>query len=718
MAIVPGFEYDIFISYRHNDNLDGWVTDFVQNLEKELKGTLKDTVTIYFDKNPRDGLLETHNVDKSLEGKLKCLIFIPIISQTYCDTKSFAWQHEFLAFNKLAKEDHFGRDIKLKNGNVSSRILPVKIHNLDEEDKVLVENELGGVLRPIDFIFKSAGVNRPLTPSDNPEKNLNKAFYRDQINKVANAVKEIVSGLKNFATPARSRPAPPSSSLTEPGLKPRTQKLLAYSAATLLLMLLAGYFIFNFTGFGKKVRHRSIEKSVAVLPFINMSNDQEQEYFSDGLTEDIITQLAKIKALKVISRTSVMQYKKNPKPIKEMAEELNVAAILEGSVQRSGDQVRITAQLINAATDEHLWAESYDRPIKDIFNVQSDVAKQIASALKATFSASEKSNIEKVPTSNIVAYNLYLKAKFNVVINSKESYRRSVLILSQAIELDKDFAPAYAELANCYSLIAYYQYDLYKPQEAWQLAKQSALKAFALDSTLAESYDALAYIVRTYDWNWAEAEKKWKKAIELNPNSSRSYHRYALLLGLQGRFDESIAKAKHALQLDPLNLSLIVDKARMHYYAGQMDKSIELANSSFDLDRDYRPAWGLMGSALEQQGLLDSSVVMISKSATRTGTDYEGVNERFESKPANYKEYWNDVLNRTLEDAKKQRISSIIMAILYMRTGNHNEALKALEKAYEDREGGLVYVNVEPLFKPLHNDPRFEKIVSSMELNK
>ena len=148
-SVLPEFEYDIFISYRHNDNLDGWVTDFVQNLEKELKATLKDQLTIYFDRNLQDGLLETHNVDKSLEGKLKCLIFITILSQTYCDPKSFAWQHEFVAFNKLTKEDQFGRDIKLSNGNVASRILPIKIHDLDAEDKVAIENEIGGVIRAL-----------------------------------------------------------------------------------------------------------------------------------------------------------------------------------------------------------------------------------------------------------------------------------------------------------------------------------------------------------------------------------------------------------------------------------------------------------------------------------------------------------------------------------------------------------------------------------------
>ena len=196
-SIIAGYEYDIFISYRLNDNRSGWITEFVAALQEELAATLKESISVYFDTNPHDGLLETHNVDKSLEGKLKCLIFTPIISQTYCDSKSFAWQNEFTAFNKIAKEDQFGRDIRLTSGNVASRILPVKIHDLDAEDKTLLENELGGILRSIDFIYKASGVNRPLKPNDERAENLNHTYYRDQINKVANAVKEIITAIKN-----------------------------------------------------------------------------------------------------------------------------------------------------------------------------------------------------------------------------------------------------------------------------------------------------------------------------------------------------------------------------------------------------------------------------------------------------------------------------------------------------------------------------------------
>ncbi|NJN42832.1 MAG: hypothetical protein HC811_11975 [Flammeovirgaceae bacterium] len=195
-SIVSGYEYDIFISYRHNDNRSGWVTEFVAALQEELAATIKEPLTIYFDKNPHDGLLETHNVDKSLEGKLKCLIFIPIISQTYCDPKSFAWQHEFVAFNKLAQEDELGRDIKLGNGNVASRILPIKIHDLDTTDEATLEKELGGVLRAIEFIYKEPGVNRPLKVTDSKSDNQNQTDYTNQVNKVANAVKDIIQSVK------------------------------------------------------------------------------------------------------------------------------------------------------------------------------------------------------------------------------------------------------------------------------------------------------------------------------------------------------------------------------------------------------------------------------------------------------------------------------------------------------------------------------------------
>ena len=197
-SLIPGFEYDIFISYRQKDNkYDGWVTEFVNNLKKELEATFKEEISVYFDNNPHDGLLETHDVDDSLKEKLKCLIFMPVISRTYCDPKSFAWEHEFKVFLEQASHDEFGLKVPLPNGNVASRVLPVRIHEQEICDIKLFEMAIGGALRGVDFIYRSAGVNRPLRASeDHPHDNLNRIYYRDQINKVANAIDELISSLK------------------------------------------------------------------------------------------------------------------------------------------------------------------------------------------------------------------------------------------------------------------------------------------------------------------------------------------------------------------------------------------------------------------------------------------------------------------------------------------------------------------------------------------
>jgi len=218
-SLISGFEYDLFISYRQKDNKgDHWVTEFITALKAELEATLKEDLSIYFDENPYDGVLETHNVNKSLEGKLKCLIFIPILSQTYCDSKSFAWNNEFLAFAHSASKDQFGLDVKLPNGNVTSRVLPVRIHEIDVPDQQMLENELHGKLRSIDFIYHAAGVNRPLRPDDDKVRdNEYKTVYRNQINKVANAVKEIISALKN-----RDRPR---GSISKPICETRPEKV-------------------------------------------------------------------------------------------------------------------------------------------------------------------------------------------------------------------------------------------------------------------------------------------------------------------------------------------------------------------------------------------------------------------------------------------------------------------------------------------------------------
>ena len=329
LGIVPGYEYDIFISYRQKDNkYDGWVTEFVDNLKRELEATFKEDVSVYFDINPHDGLLETHDVNATLKEKLKCLVFIPVISQTYCDSKSFAWQYEFVAFNKMAKEDAFGRDIRLAGGNVASRILPVKIHELDQEDKSLLENELGGMLRSIDFIYKSAGVNRPLRATeDHQQDNLNKTYYRDQINKVANAVKEIIGAIKksNQLDGTVSGKVINEKNVRGKKLNPK----IIIGSFLVLAIIVLGYFFIR----GLSESPRPVEKTIAVLPFDNQSDKEGLLWFGDAMTDQIIQQLYKIREFTVRPRASIIQYKGTTKSPHEIGDELKVNYLIGGIAQ-------------------------------------------------------------------------------------------------------------------------------------------------------------------------------------------------------------------------------------------------------------------------------------------------------------------------------------------------------------------------------------------------
>jgi len=306
-SIIEGYNYDIFISYRQKDNKgDRWVSEFVDALKTELESTFKEEISVYFDINPHDGLLETHDVDASLKDKLKCLVFIPIISRTYCDPKSFAWEHEFKAFVELASQDQFGLKIKLPNGNVASRVLPIRIHDLDNEDIKLCESVLQGVLRGIEFIYKEPGVDRSLLPKDHEKKNLNNTNYRNQINKVALAIKEIIIGLKtvpDLLVTGKSHPEESMDDAKNEHIRKAviSKRIISQKSKKWLIMLLSvvlcviGVFVVIKIIEGSKQASdiSKLEKSIAILPFVNDSPDQENTYFINGIMDEILNNLQK-----------------------------------------------------------------------------------------------------------------------------------------------------------------------------------------------------------------------------------------------------------------------------------------------------------------------------------------------------------------------------------------------------------------------------------------
>ncbi len=434
-SILPDFEYDIFISYRQNDNkADRWVTNFVAALRSELEATLKNPVSIYIDENPSDGLLETHQVEASLSKKLKCIVFMPIVSQTYCDTGSYAWRNELLAFIKQASSDRLGLNITLSNGNVTSRVLPIQIHELDEEDRQTLDSVLGGPMRAIPFIFSAPGVNRPLRQSeDHPENNKNRTIYRDQINKVANALKDIGAavlrtdeGQDGSAREEDSGTAMVSAPTSAPWRK------VNLVAAAILILTVAVYYLFF-----KEVEPtlNPERSSVAVIPFRNNTGDPGMSHYGVGIASEVATQLGLTRKFEFISSLqATIQYQQSDRPPGEISRELGVTHILTGIYQTAGDNIQVTVELLDAS-GKVLWTIPYRTRYTDIFDVQRSIATQV----KNRFDIEESRGAEAY-TPNLEAYTHMLKG-YEIILRSNrpEDRMKAIPEYQAALALDSGF---------------------------------------------------------------------------------------------------------------------------------------------------------------------------------------------------------------------------------------------------------------------------------------
>ena len=671
-SIIPNFEYDIFISYRHNDNRSGWVTEFVRALQEELAVTIKDPVSVYFDTNPHDGLLETHNVDKSLEGKLKCLIFIPIISQTYCDPKSFAWQHEFVAFNKLSQQDSLGRDIKLGNGNVASRILPIKIHDLDAEDKLIIENEIGGVLRAIEFIFKSSGVNRPLRfIEDHPQDNVNKTFYRDQVNKVANAIKEIIGAVKN---PQRSGNNQPSLQPNQPNSKPfPNRKSILVTTALLLILVLGGYFLYpKFFKTDKNQQTEMLDKSIGVLPFTDISEAHDQGYFSDGMMVEIMDHLYKIENLRVIPRTSMVIYKDSNKPLKEIASELGVATLLEGSVRKVGSRIKISVQLIDGETETPLWQKTYEQDITDVFSVQSNVAQNVAASLKATITPEVKLRIESIPTANQNAYDYFLKGKdqYSQFWATWElgCLDKAITFYRKAIDLDGGFSNAYTGLGQIYWMLAHFSPN-YTP-EFWRLSKEYIEKGISLAPNEGWAYAELGVVQSLWDSDKEAALKSYQKAIALDPGNIEIHARYFFFLIRS----ENCEKAEKELQIIKT-----IDKSNP-----QTDYKVWLMMCKLDPTHPKNVDKQALESSVLYQLMKGDYKTVIARLDTTKFTNLSSLGEAYAL--SGNVEMAKKIIGQLKELSKKQHVPKCFLAAIHMALGEEDIAYQFLEEALQERE--------------------------------
>ncbi len=669
-SIIPGYEYDLFISYRQNDNARGWVTEFVNNLKEELAATLKESVSIYFDASPHDGLLETHHVDKSLEGKLRSFIFLPVVSQTYCDPKSFAWLHEFKTFNDKCQKDSLGREIRLASGNVASRILPIRIHDLDAEDKSVLEAELGGAIRSVEFIYRSSGVNRPLMPSDNPEKNQNKTYYRDQVNKVANGVKELIYAIKY---PGRANEPVIDSPKAEVENKP----------------------------------NNLASNSIAVLPFVNLSQDPSQEYFADGVMENILIELAGIRQLKVISRTSAMRYKKTDKTAPQIAAELGVKYILEGSAQAHGGKVRIHVQLIDAVQDQPVWSKAFREDLDDIFTIQSSVAENVAVELRASLFDQPRDGSGGRPTSNLKAYDLFLKGRHAFNQWNLDGYRQAENYFLQAIQIDPEFGQAYSYLASTYSALMSWNGNL-TPNESLAKIRQYlplAIKRGPTDNDLLTE----AFVEFFINKDFQAAEKKLKQGLDIGPNNADLYYTYSYVLSMTGRAAEALDLIEKGKSLDPASVSSFNYQAIAMYLLERYDEAERVLREAIALFPHVIRLYDHLARVLVTKELFEEAKVVIDSGFRASSVRppsmvaylcraYQGIHRTEEAS-----RLADELVSRSL---KGEKGVNVYAAHAFLALGDLPAAQSYLDKAKQTNDVDLIWLSIDPLLLPLRQSTK------------
>jgi adenylate cyclase len=458
---------------------------------------------------------------------------------------------------------------------------------------------------------------------------------------------------------------------------------------------------------------------IAVLPLVNISQDSEDDYFADGMTEELISQLAKISGLSVIAKTSVLKYKDTHMNIREIGRELNVGTILEGSVRISSEKARITIQLIDVNTQEHIWSEDYNRELNDIFVIQSGIALRIANELKIQLATLEKQQIEKIGTDNAEAYRLYLLGRYHLNKKTGESIFKGIDYFQGAIELDPSYTLPYVGLADCYTLIGGAGYGSFSRDEAINLAKDAVSKALQIDNTLADAYNSLAYLQFRLEWDWEAAETNFEKAINLKPGFASAYERYALFLAVLVRQDEALRIMLRASELDPLSPSVNTGVGRIYHFAGKFDEALEQYNKTLEMYPDYVEAVYARGLSYSQMGMFDQAISDFNKAIELSngrlmiiaslGNTYGSA--RLNEEAYNIYEQLNNL-------SKDRYVSPFYFAVIDASIGNYEKAIDLLYKAYDERFGILVYIKASPILNNLKSNKRFVELTRMIGLEK
>jgi TolB-like protein/DNA-binding winged helix-turn-helix (wHTH) protein/Flp pilus assembly protein TadD len=512
------------------------------------------------------------------------------------------------------------------------------------------------------------------------------------------------------STETRERPDPTGKPPTPKSAPPPLPWKIAAFMALLVAVSLATWRLYSWKHPAPLIR------SLAVLPLESLSSDASQDYFADGMTDELISDLGQISALRVISRTSVMAYKRARKPLPQIARELDVDAVVEGTVLRSGDQVRITAQLIEAATDKHLWSQSYEGQLRDTLALQNQVAQAIAEQIRINLNSQERAALKNVRVVNPQAYESYLKGRYFWNKRTADGLKVALAYFNQAIDEDPKYAQSYSGLADTYALLGDWQYAVMTPKEALPKAKAAAIKALELDSTLGEAHNSLAFCLDGFDWDFPSAGKEFQRALELNPGYATAHHWYAWHLSLLGRYDEAIVEMKKAENLDPLSLIINADLAELLLLAHSYDESIRQSRKTIEMDPNFALAHNQLGQAYLEKQMRDEAITELQKAVQLSAGSPTCLANLARAYAASGKK---SEAAKVLTDLKKRSSLGYShaseIAVVYAALGDKNQAMTWLEKGYEERFNPGVLLR--PGFDPLRSDPRFQELVRRIGLS-
>jgi TolB-like protein/DNA-binding winged helix-turn-helix (wHTH) protein/tetratricopeptide (TPR) repeat protein len=512
-----------------------------------------------------------------------------------------------------------------------------------------------------------------------------------------------LADVKVAGVPALDLPVPPQTSPASVRA-PRHTWAIASAVLGVLVMLLGVW------EFRAATRGTPTIRSLAVLPLESLSSDPSQDYFADGMTDELITDLAQISALRVISRTSVMAYKHSRKPLAQVARELNVDAVVEGTVLRSGDEVRITAQLIDASTDRHLWSESYQGELRNTLALQNSVARAIADHIRVSVNPREQEVLRSATVVNPAAYESYLKGRFFWNKRTANGLSTALAYFNQAVEQDPGYARAYSGLADTYALLGDWQYSVMTPKEALPKAKAAAMKAVALDPSLGEAHTSLAFCLDGFDWDFAEAGKEFERAVERAPGYATAHHWYAWHLALVRRNDEALVEMRKAQSLDPLSLVINADLAELLALAGSYDESIRQSQKTLELDPNFGLAHNHLGQAYLQKHETEAAIAELQKAVALSGGGATCVANLARAYVAAGRTREASALLADLKGRSSPLHSyASEIAMIYAALGDPDQAIAWLERGASERFNPGVLLR--PGFDAIRHDPRFVALV-------